>query len=66
MTSPEFKTVYGGTLDGASGLSPVAHVWTQDAQPWIALPEPHLKYAQNPPDMAAIEQAWKDRDSINS
>lgn len=61
MTSPQFKTVYAGTLDNSCALHPVAHIWTQDAQPWIALPEDSLQYPQNPPDMDAIKNAWRCR-----
>ena len=58
MASPPFKTVYAGTLDESSALRPVAHIWTQDAQPWIPLPADTLQYPQNPPDMEAIKNAW--------
>lgn len=59
LSSPEHHTVYAGTLDDSSSLRPVAHIWTQDMQPWIALPEGTLQYPQNPPDMDAIAQAFR-------
>ncbi len=58
IESPQFKTVYAGTLDDSPSLVPVAHIWTEDAQPWIKLPERSLQYPQNPPDMTAIKEAW--------
>jgi hypothetical protein len=61
IESPQFKTVYAGTLDDSPSLVPVAHIWTEDAQPWIKLPEWSLQYPQNPPDMTAIKDAWRTR-----
>jgi hypothetical protein len=58
LSSPQHHTVYAGTLNDSSSLRPVAHIWTQDRQPWIALPEGTLQYPQNPPDMLAIAEAW--------
>lgn len=52
-------TVYAGTLDESATLRPVAHIWTQDAQPWIALPKNSLQFPGNPPDMQPIVQAWR-------
>ena len=61
LNSPQYHTVYAGTLDDSPALRPVAHIWTQDAQPWIGFPEGILKYPQNPPDMLSIAQAWRSR-----
>lgn len=57
--SREYLTVYAGTLDNSSTLRPVAHIWTQDAQPWITLPEETLQFDENPPDLQPIVRAWR-------
>ena len=54
-------TVYAGTLDNSHTLKPVAHIWTQDTQPWIMLPKDSLQFPGNPPDMQL--QAWQQRQS---
>lgn len=55
----EYVTIYGGTLDHSPTLQPVAHIWTQDAQPWIKFPADALLYTENPPDMRPIVEAWR-------
>lgn len=55
----EYMTVYAGTLDDSAKLRPVAHIWTEDMQPWIVLPEETLQYDGNPPDMQPIISAWR-------
>lgn len=62
-STPQFHTVYAGTLDDSSSLKPVAHIWTEDKQPWIGLPEGTIAYSQNPPDMRGIADAWRSRSS---
>jgi hypothetical protein len=59
LDSKEVITVYAGTLDDSSSLQPVAHIWTQDVQPWITLPKESLQFPENPPDMQPIVQAWR-------
>ena len=46
-------------LPAQTPLHPVAHIWTEDKQHWIRLPEGTLQYPQNPPDMLAISEAWR-------
>ncbi len=36
---PGMVTIKGGSLDKASALSPVAHIWTKNRQRWVVLPE---------------------------
>lgn len=66
LDSKEIMTVYAGTLDHSSRLQPVAHIWTQDAQPWITFPEESLRFLENPPDMDLIVQAWRHRNETNA
>ena len=56
-----YATLYAGTLDNSPSLRPDVHFWTQDAQPWIELPADVPTFAQNPPDMAALEAAIRSR-----
>lgn len=57
----KYVTVYAGTLDDSARLPPPAHVWTQDAQPWIGLPKDGLLFPQNPPDMELLTREWAAR-----
>jgi hypothetical protein len=52
-------SVKPGTLNSTQSLSPVAHIWTQSAQPWVKIPEGVLQYDGNPPDFDAVISAWK-------
>lgn len=56
-----FQTIYAGTLDTSNHLRPIAHIWTQDAQPWIKFEEGTLQFSQNPSDMQLIFDAWRQR-----
>jgi hypothetical protein len=58
----EYVTVYAGTLDDTSDLRPVAHLWTRDAQSWIALPKDGLLFDEGPPNMQMLVQAWRDQE----
>ncbi len=63
LDSKEVITVYAGTLDDSAKLKPVAHIWTQDAQPWIVLPKEVIQFPGNPPDMERIYKAWHRQNS---
>ena len=64
--TPNLATVYAGTLDDASALEPVGHIWTRSSQPWITIPAGKLNYDRQPPDMLAFVRAWKSRASGGS
>ena len=57
----DYITVYAGTLDTASSLVPVVHIWMEDAQPWIVIPPYAQAFQQNAPDQSVFERAWKSR-----
>ena len=61
VKSPEYLTVYAGTLNDTSQLRPVGHIWTSDAQPWVVIPQGELVFEQGAPDMRRFEEAWKAR-----
>jgi len=43
------RNVRGGTLDNASWLRPIAHIWTRSKQPWVLLSEGDRKFETQPP-----------------
>jgi len=50
-------TLKGGTMDDASELSPVAHLWTLRKHQWIAIPADLETYERQPADLSA----WRDK-----
>ena len=50
-----------GTLDDTSWLEPVGHIWTKSAQPWVMFEAGTLLYDGQPPDFAALSEAWQPR-----
>ncbi|MDA0812312.1 MAG: GFA family protein [Verrucomicrobia bacterium] len=66
LDSKEMVTVSAGTLDNSSKLEPVAHIWTSDKQPWIALPKGAIQFPNNPPSMEPIVKAWRFRNERNA
>ena len=50
-----------GTLDDTSWLEPVGHIWTKSAQPWVMFEAGTLLYDGQPPDFAALSEAWQAR-----
>ncbi len=59
----EVVVVRGGTLDHASTLRPIGHIWTRSAQPWVRIPEGALSYPGQPPDMLELVREWRNRPS---
>lgn len=57
---PEVLFLAAGTLDDTAGLSPVAHVWTRSAQPWVAIPDGVLAF-ETQPEMDVLVRAWRER-----
>ncbi|MDB5396565.1 MAG: aldehyde-activating protein [Rhodospirillales bacterium] len=56
-----FLNVKPGTLDDASWVSPVGHIWTDRAQPWLRDRLEGIVYRGQQPDMAALIAAWRNR-----
>lgn len=46
--SPNLIFVKGGSLDDASVLKPVMHVWTASAQPWVTIDPDMTQFEQQP------------------
>lgn len=57
--NPAVAIVKPGTLDDTSWLRPAGHIWTEHAQPWVAIPEDMPNFPRQPPDYTAIEAAWQ-------
>jgi hypothetical protein len=58
---PAVAVVKPGTLDDTRWLVPVGHIWTQSAQPWVAIPAATMNFPRQPSDLAALAEAWKAR-----
>lgn len=61
QTNPKITIVKAGTLDDVRRFVPVGHIWTASAQGWLGLPEGTVRYEAQPPDFAALIEAWKVR-----
>jgi hypothetical protein len=61
--NPEVAVVKPGTLDDTRWLAPVGHIWTESAQPWVAIPAGGVTFPRQPPDFSALITAWKARQS---
>lgn len=58
---PEVAVVKPGTLDDTGWLDAVGHIWTESAQPWVAIPATAVTYRRAPPDFTALAEAWRAR-----
>ncbi len=58
---PRVVVIRPGTLDDATWIRPIAHIWTRSAQPWVAIPEGTLTFETQPEDPMALVDAWRDR-----
>ena len=63
----ELAILEPGTLDDTSWFSPVGHIWTRSAQPWVQIPDDTLRCPQQPDDeaMLAFVRAWRRRDATS-
>lgn len=50
-----------GTLDDASWVAPVGHIWTDKAQPWLRDRLEGVLYPRQQPNMERLIAAWRDR-----
>jgi len=61
VPAADYMTVYAGTLDDSPQLIPDGPIWTQDAQPWIVLPQDVPRFEQGAPDLEPLIQSRKAR-----
>jgi len=50
-----------GTLDDATWLESVGHIWTRSAQSWVEIPAHLVNYEAQPPDLSRLIEAWQAR-----
>lgn len=48
-----------GTLNDTKWLRPVAHVWSEQAQPWVEAEADCLQFPGNPDDFGSLISAWQ-------
>jgi hypothetical protein len=53
--------VKAGTLDDTGWVTPVAHIWTETAQPWIRAKLDGLIYPKQHPSLDPLIAAWRER-----
>jgi hypothetical protein len=53
--SPELVTLKGGTLDDASALMPLAHLWVSRKHAWVHIPDDIPAFETQPDDL----KAWR-------
>jgi hypothetical protein len=56
-----FLNVKAGTFDDTGWVSPVGHIWTEKAQPWIREQLTGVTYPRQQPNMDAFIAAWRER-----
>ncbi len=45
--APGMAFIRAGTLDDASWVTPKVHIWTEEKQPWVVIPEGVPQFARN-------------------
>ena len=57
-----------GSLDDLTGLSPIGHIWTKSAQPWVPLSSlpGDLRYETEPAQFDAYIDRWSSREKEQS
>ena len=62
----EVVSIKAGSLDDTSWLDPVAHIWLQSAQPWIAIDrDQNLCFEREPEDESMVGKIWQSKNSKN-
>ena len=59
----DLVVVEPGTLDDASWVRPVGHIWMRSAQSWLGIPDDALRFEERSGEAASLElvRAWKER-----
>jgi hypothetical protein len=64
---PQIYNVKPGTLDDANKwLEPVAHLWLQEKQPWVPVPDGVLRFDTQPDDYSAVLKAYAEQQAAKS
>lgn len=64
--TPTVISIKPGTLHNTRNLRPVAHIWIENAQPWVHIPESCLACARNPPGFASMIEAWHQQEQSDA
>jgi hypothetical protein len=56
---PDHMNIKPGTLDKTGWLRPVAHIWTNSAQPWVTVPEDTLVFPEQPPSHDPLVASYR-------
>jgi hypothetical protein len=57
---PELAVLRPGTLDDAKQFTPVAHIWTRSALPWVTIPGDAARYEKQP-GPGELARLWRER-----
>jgi hypothetical protein len=57
---PELAVLRPGTLDDAKRFTPVAHIWTRSAHPWVVIPEGVASFEMQPKP-GELTKLWQER-----
>jgi hypothetical protein len=55
---PDFSMVRVGTLDDATWVAPVAHIWTDSALPWVELGDKLTRFPKQPENPIMLVEEW--------
>jgi hypothetical protein len=57
---PDVIILRPGTLDDTRWVTPVAHIWTRSAQPWVSFGD-GVQFETQPPDGKTLVELWRER-----
>jgi|SRR6185312_4035372 len=63
QSRPMIAVVQPGTLEQPYSVSPIAHLWTRSAQPWVTFPQGVALYETQPQDPTELVKLWQ---SVNA
>ena len=58
---PEFAVLRPGTLDDPKQFTPVLHMWTRSAQPWVKIPDGAARFEKQVGSFDEILKLWRER-----
>jgi hypothetical protein len=56
---PRIAMLLPGTLQNFRDFTPVAHIWTASAPPWVQIPSGAVSYATQPEDPGELHRLWQ-------
>ena len=59
---PELAVLRPGTLDDPKQFTPVAHMWTRSAHPWVKIPDGVARYEKQVGDFMELVRLWRERE----